>query len=630
MLIHDMKTSIARRARAALFVVLALEGLYFIPTGIYLNTPLSSRLFNRHPERFHIRWRLALSPWPGLVSLSGVETGGRSHVIDWHAHIGSVTATFRILPLFHRAVHLDRVRARGVDYLQRPRPAPGETPDPGAVDWPPEALLAIPDDSAAGIPAPKPAPGPPWTVRADRIRCDVKQIWIGRYRVTGPARVDASMILVARGPLEFPRLDYTLDSGDLFAGKDKLFENFRLGANFRLASFTPKGRKAGEVIHGLSGDVVLDTRRASFGFLDFYFRKSPDLKFSRQGPARMHLKLEAGRLLPGTSLELEGDQIEAVFMDQRLTGSGHVMANVEAGEGTPRSRLEAVLDDFQISRLGRTDSYAHGKDFRIVATSTSLDLADPFDNLHVAIDLPEAQIPDLSVYNVYFPPDSRFSILSGAGRLSYHFVADSDQPSLQGKMDLVMSGVAARFEDVALKGDVRIFAPLRAGNPLDLGFDISGTRIEIHSADPPWTGSIRLPVSKMSFTEPMQVTGRTRLSLQDTSPIVAVFDAYHDMPHILERLMTIHDVRGTADFRVGKDAVDVRDLDIGGEGFHALADLTFGSHGRDGILYLRLHGFSLGVDLRESKKKLQLLLPRRWFDAARAERRGAAIQKPGD
>jgi hypothetical protein len=297
---------------------------------------------------------------------------------------------------------------------------------------------------------------------------------------------------------------------------------------------------------------------------------------------------------------------------------------------TPRSRLEAVLDDFQIARAGRTESYAHGKGFRIVATSTSLDLADPFDDLHVAIDLPEAQIPDLSVYNVYFPPHGRFSILSGVGRLGYHFDADSAQRSLKGRMSLDMSDVAAHFEDVSLKGDVRIFAPLREGSPTDLRFDISGTRIEIRSADPPWTGSLRLPVSKMSFTEPMQVKGRTRLALQDTSPIVAVFDAYHDLPGIVERLMTIRDVSGTADYRIGKDSVEVRDLDVAGQGFHALADLTFGSRGRDGILYFRLHGFSLGVDLREGKKDLKLIFPRRWFDAARAKRRGTAIPEPGD
>lgn len=265
-----------------------------------------------------------------------------------------------------------------------------------------------------------------------------------------------------------------------------------------------------------------------------------------------------------------------------------------------------------------------------MATSTSLDIADPFEDLQVTIDLPEARIPDLSVYNVYFPPQSRFSILSGAGRLGYHFDVDSARRSLRGRIDLAMNGVAARFEDVPLNGDIRILAPLREGSPADLRFDISGTRIEIRSADPPWRGSIRLPVSRMLFTEPMQVKGRARLTLQDTRPIVAVFDAYHDLPRILERLMTIRDVLGTADFRFGKDSAEVRDLDVGGQGFHALADLTFGRRGHNGILYLRLHGFSLGVDLRAGKKELQFLLPRRWFDAARAERLDAALTGHGD
>ncbi len=625
-----MRTSIVRRARRVLFVALILEGLYFVPASIFLNTPLASRLFNRRPERFHIHWSLAISPWPGLVHLIGVETGGRSRVIDWRARIGATTASFRIRPLFEHTVHLNWVRAGGLDYVQRPRPAPGETAAPEAGDWPPIALLGNPTEAPSGTPAPRHAHGSPWTVRADRIRCDIERLWIGRYRVTGRARLNTRMNLVARGPLEFPRIEYRLDSGDLWTGQEKLFEDFRLEADVRLAPFAPRGKKAGALIHSLSGDVSLDARRASFGFLDFYFRKAPELRFSRRGPARLRLKLDAGLLLPGSRLELEGDQFEAAFLDQRLTGMGRVMAEVVAAEGPPQSRLEATLDNFQIARVGRTEPFAHGSGFRIVATSASLDLADPFDDLHVAIDLPEAQIPDLSVYNIYVPPHSRFSILSGVGRLGYHFDADSGQGSLEGKMDLAMRDIVARFENISLKGDVKISAPLRDGSPSDLRFDISGTHIEIRSADPPWTGSIRLPVSKMRFSEPMQVDARTRLALQDTRPIVAVFDAYRDLPRILERLMTIRDVRGTADFRLGKDSVEVRNLEVGGQGFRSLADLTFGTAGRDGILYLRLHGFSLGVDLREGKKEFKVLSPLSWFEKARAERRGAAIHTNGD
>jgi len=59
-------------------------------------------------------------------------------------------------------------------------------------------------------------------------------------------------------------------------------------------------------------------------------------------------------------------------------------------------------------------------------------------------------------------------------------------------LDLAMSGVAARFEDVSLKGDVHIFARAARGSPADLRFDISGTRNRDPQRRPSWTGSIRL------------------------------------------------------------------------------------------------------------------------------------------
>jgi hypothetical protein len=607
---------------------LFLEGLYSIPANLVLNTPLPSRLVNRHPEKVRIDWSLAVSPWPGLVYLRGVETEGRSRAIEWRARIGSVTASFRLLPLADRTVHLTRVRAEGVDYRQRPRPAPGEPPNPGADDWPPFAEMPNPPGPAPGSREPKRDPGPPWTIRADRILCDVEQLWIGRYRVEGPARVDARMTLVARGPLEFPRLDYRLESGDLVVGQEKLFEGFRLEAKARVAPFVPRGKKPGDVVRALSGDFDVDARNASVDFLDVYFRKAPDLQFSRRGPVRMHLKLDAGRLLPGSRLDVQSDRIDTLFLGQRLTGSGRIGAEVDAGDGTPRSRLEAVLDEFQIARAGSTEPFAHGSGFRVVATSASLDLADPFDDVHVEIDLPEAIVPDLSVYNVYLPARSHFSILSGRGRLGYHFVADEHERSLRGEMTFAMNDVAMRFEDTTLKGDVRIHTRLRDGDPAGRRFDISGTRIEIRSADPPWKGRIGLPTSKMSFTEPMRIEARAEVTLQDTRPLVAVFDAYRDVSRLLERLMTIRDVRGGANLKVGDDSVEINDLEIDGKGFRSLADLSFGEGGRDGILYIRLHGISVGLKLMKGEKDLKIIRPLRWFEQARAERRAAAGRAP--
>jgi hypothetical protein len=119
----------------------------------------------------------------------------------------------------------------------------------------------------------------------------------------------------------------------------------------------------------------------------------------------------------------------------------------------------------------------------------------------------------------------------------------------------------------------------------------------------------------------MQIDGRIALDLQDTRPIVMVYDAYKDIPPRKERLMTIEDVRGGASFKVVPDRVDIRNLEVLGKGLRALADLTLGEGGREGILYFRFHGLSLGVALQNGRKDLKLWRPLAWFESARRDRR---------
>jgi hypothetical protein len=65
----------------------------------------------------------------------------------------------------------------------------------------------------------------------------------------------------------------------------------------------------------------------------------------------------------------------------------------------------------------------------------------------------------------------------------------------------------------------------------------------------------------------------------------------------------------------------VKDLDVTGKGLHALADLVLGKGSREGILYLRFHGLSLGVELKKGGRDLKVIRPLNWFQQQRDRRR---------
>lgn len=609
-----------RLVRGALHALLVIELLYAVPVNLVLNTPLVDRFVNRRPERFRIAWSWAVSPWPGFVALGGVTTGGQSRTIQWEAGLRSVRATFALRTLPQRIVDLGEVRAEGVRYVQRPRLEAGAEPPDDAADWPPIARKNPPDPTAAGEPPRKP-PGRPWAVRAGRIRCGVTEIWIGRYRILGDAAVDAGLDLLVRGPISLPRLEYVLKNGEMRVGTLKMFEGLRLEARTRLDPFVPRGRRAVDVIRALSGDFELEARDGSLKFLEAYFHKVQGLELNGGGPMRLHLLLDEGRLLLGSRMERLHDRIDTTFLDNRITGTGTVGAEVVLENGIPVSRVELHTPAYEVTQVGRGAPHAHGEGFRLLAKSANLDLTDPFKDVRLTVDLEKEEVPDLSVYNALFPKASRARILSGLGRMSWHFEGDSSERSLHGDIRFDMLDLALKFEDTTLVGDTLIRARLRQADPRARTFDISGTTVTLRHHHPPWKGVVRFPRAVLAFTEPMRMEARMSLDLQDTYPLVKIFDALKNVPPWIERLMTIEDVRGGTGFVVRPDVVEIKDLAIQGKGLKARAEMTLQDKGKEGILYIRFHGFSLGILLEPGKEKdLKLVRPLAWFERQKAAR----------
>ena len=286
-----------------------------------------------------------------------------------------------------------------------------------------------------------------------------------------------------------------------------------------------------------------------------------------------------------------------------------------------------MIDQYEVRAIDRPKAHAHGHGFRVVAASTSLDLADPFTDLRLSVDLKQAEIHDLGFYNRYFPADCRLAIVAGVGRLTYHFEGNSNERSLHGTMNFAMQDLAMRFEETTLTGDILIASRLRSGEPREKRFDIGGTTITLQHRHPSWNGVIALPEADLVFSDPMRVSARVGLDLQDTLPLVRIFDAYKDVSRFVERLMTIENVRGGARIVAGDAGVDIRDLAITGDGLKALAEMRLGDRGREGILYLRFHGISIGVRMEHGRKRdYKIVRPLAWYEKMRAMRAAGASQ----
>jgi hypothetical protein len=335
-----MRIRLQRTIRAVVAVLVALEVLYLVAVNVFLNTSLAAAAINRHPARFEIRWRWGWSGWPGMTVLHGVETRGRSRRIEWDARLDFVSAHYQLRPLFHRTVDLTSVAAGGVVYRQRRLLLEGGLARVPVEELPP--ILQTLDPSGAPRPNPeasgaKRAPRP-WTILADRIACDLDELWLDRFRLTGAMHVETGMNLVVHGPIAFPDIRVTMASGDLRAGPRKVFGALGLDVQAEIHPFLAREVRRLQFLHFLSGRFAVRSDDASLFFLEAYFRKTPWIRFNDRGAGRVVFLLDHGRLLPGSTLDIANDNVDVEFLDRHVTGKGIITGRIETFEGKLRSR----------------------------------------------------------------------------------------------------------------------------------------------------------------------------------------------------------------------------------------------------------------------------------------------------
>ena len=622
-----------KRLKQAIFVVatalVALEFLYLAAVNLFLNTSLAPAAINRNPAKFEIRWRSAWTAWPGMAVLHGVETRGRSRRIEWDASLGSVSARFLVLPLFHRTVHLTSVDADGVVYRQRGLLLQGALERVPAEELPP--ILWALDSFGTPRAAPSPSldrPRKPWTILADRIVCDLDQLWIDRFRLTGALHVETGMSLVVHGPIAFPHIRLTMASGDLRTGERLVFGHLAMDVQAEIHPFVGRGLRRLQFLRYLSGRFALQSDDASLFFLEAYFRKTPWIRFNDRGAGKVVLVLDHGRLLPASTLDVANDHVDLEFLDRHVTGKGVITGCIETFEGKPRSTVSARLEDFDLAAVGGTHPFAHGRLLTVESTSTAMDLGDPFAELHVVVDLPEADLLDLAFYNEMIPAGSKFRFVSGTGTIAYHLEDSSATRSLRGTIDLVVRRGVARFEGQDLRGGFALRTRLKNASALEKILDISGTSLTLVTSDPAWKAAITLPQARMRLSQPPDIEARLGLEMQDTRPIVELYDALKGVPRWIQRLLLIQDLHGGARLDSRNGGLDVKGLEVTGHGLHALADLRFDPKGSDGLLYVRLHGFSLAVERNESRRKIKIFRPLAWFERQRVLRRAPPATGP--
>jgi hypothetical protein len=140
---------------------------------------------------------------------------------------------------------------------------------------------------------------------------------------------------------------------------------------------------------------------------------------------------------------------------------------------------------------------------------------------------------------------------------------------------------------------------------------------------PSWWGTFDFSKGRLDMS-PLRLDARLDARLKDTAPILSLFRLRGMVQKLMRPLMSVEDVRASANLRMDREALTVGDFVLSAEKGSVLADMRFTDTGKDGVVYAKLGPLTFAIDVQASgASEWKMVSARRWFDAKRAARRGA-------
>ncbi len=609
----------------ALAVPLAAEVLYLLAANVFLATGLADRALDRRPEKLLVTYDSAWSPWPGELRVRGLAIRVQSHREQWLATAERASGQISLPALLGKRFEVSGLEARSVAFrlrLRADRPLPpGETPEttPGA---PP-----IPGLDNPPHPAPEEVYRPPrparrhWRVTVTGLDLEeVSEIWIERYRLEGTMAAAGGFDLRLREATRILPSRLALDGARLTLGGRPALREAQ--GELRLSSepFDPTEHHGWASLPFLRVDAALEARVAGLGFLDEYLGPRSGVRFS-EGSGSLHLeaRLRDGRLAPGSRVSVASPAVAVGFLDYSARGQGEV--SVQAGEH--HARLAARLDSYRLTRDGYDRAHVRGHDLRMTVGGLGVGLPTSLEDATVAIEIPPAQVPDLTFYNAYLPAAAGLEIEAGSGTVEGHFEARPAAGTGKGRVTLSTEGLRARLRDARLSGHLEVAAELPAADLGARSFRLDGTRVTVTGArvlgasgSKPWAGRVTLRRGLLSPGRPVLLRADAAGTITDVRPLLALALAGRVLPGWVVDALGIDDVQARAEVEAG-ERVRLKNLLARADDLRLAGDLDLGGGEKRGRLLLSYKGFDLGLDLRGRATALKLFGAREWFAKGR-------------
>ncbi|MGI9535909.1 MAG: hypothetical protein ACR2PB_02480 [Desulfocapsaceae bacterium] len=411
---------------------------------------------------------------------------------------------------------------------------------------------------------------------------------------------------------------------DIEQGKIKLLlpEDISSDAGFIELYESIKDTDIAALLDSGEENIIITGSISDLSWLSVLFENRFGLTITGSGDVTAAVVLSQGWLGTGSKLEILPQTLGVDFLDYSAEGDGKASLLVEKGGEHPDVNLIVELEQGVMQRRDETQAFIENVRMILQALVKNIAIGEKEMDIDLHLQIPKADIKDMSAYNQYLPPNSPMEFTGGTANLSADIKMAPE--TADGYVRLKATDMSARIDQQAIEGELQADITLIDGVPENMEFDISGSSVTLDNVkvvgaetshdDENWAARFRLKKAHAVWKRPISILIEADLEMTDSKPIVAVIANQRGRHGWLGRALTTDDVTGEANIDMAQDRIVIPyafatsdRIDVGAKG-------VITAEKRNGVLYVRfrrLHGI---LKINDGKRNLDILGAREKFD----------------
>jgi len=220
------------------------------------------------------------------------------------------------------------------------------------------------------------------------------------------------------------------------------------------------------------------------------------------------------------------------------------------------------------------------------------------------------------------PPETTLQFAGGTTELNAEVFFGEEY--LGGSIQLDSVATQVQIDEQRLKADLDIDMKLAGGNPRTFTADFTGSTLRLFNVyvdgekekfeGDYWSTSLEVTSGEGIFTQPVELSAESLITVSDTRPLVTLFKNRSRTPKWLGNMMSVKNLSGEAqmslsggEFRVPLAYVDSEKAEVG-------IKATFFEGEREGMVYARYKKLDTLVKRFKGKRDVDVIKARQKFE----------------